>query len=108
MARSLLEQFEAVKQTVEEHGKFTDSPVERVEELGIQMFASPMLPNILLGAALTASIQRAVGMVPLVFVIVTWVAWVIAVVVFALGDEIIYAYQASKKTFDDDEPWGIE
>jgi len=92
---------------LKKHNRFTDSPGDRVVDLSKSLFLDPTLPNILLGTAITATIQRAVGVVPLRFVVLSWVAFVAAVGVYAVGNEIVHALQtvaeeAQKPDVDDD------
>lgn len=96
-----------VVQTVQQHGKFQDSPWERLTGLAADLFVSPTLPNIILGAAITATIQVLYGLVPLGFTVGAWIAWVLSLVVYAVGDEILRAYQAASQELDS-EDWGIE
>lgn len=96
-----------VVQTVRQHGKFQDSPWERLTALCVDLFVSPTLPNIILGAAITATIQTLYGLVPLGFTLGTWTAWVLSLVVYAVGDEVVRAYHAASQELDSDDR-GIE
>lgn len=89
--------------TAKQHGKFSDSPWERVTGLVGDLFVSPTLPNIVLGASITASIQALFGMVPLGFVAGSWAIWLVTVLVYAIGDELRTAYKAASNTLEESD-----
>lgn len=87
-----------------------ETPWDRFKEVTFDLFTDKTLPNILLGAFLTALMQYAIGMVPLVFPVVAGVFWQGSVLLYAIFDEIKRQIEERKARLldPDDAPRGIE
>lgn len=92
--------------------KLVDSPRQRIKSVTFDLLTDRTLPNILLGAFLTATIQWLVGLVPLAFVAISFVAWQLFVLVFAVADEVKQAIEEEKQRLlspaDHSDFYGIE
>lgn len=89
--------------TIKANSQLTDSPRERLKGLLLSMLADKTLPNIVLGALITASIQYKVGLVPLEFVIATIVAWILTIGIYIIGDEVVTALKAASEEMEMDD-----
>lgn len=102
--QSFWETYETVKQ----HGKFTDSPRERLEALVGNMLASPTLPNVVLGGFIGSVVAHLTGRAGLMFVVAWGVAYLLSAVVYMVGDEVRAAYAAAAESVDHTEQRGFE
>lgn len=89
---------------------FTERPRERAREVTIELLSDHTLPNILLGAFITATIQYAVDLVPLVFMLATGGTWICSIVIYAYVDQVRQAIEEAKReTLSDESDYrGIE
>lgn len=87
-----------------------DSPRERLKTVTLDLFSDKTLPNIILGAHLTAILQFIVGMVSLKFVAATGTTWIISIIIYAYVDEFKRKIEeAKRKTLSDESDYyGIE
>lgn len=92
--------------------KLVDSPRERFRTVTWDLLTDKTLPNILLGAFLTSSIQFIVGIVPLGFLLLSFVAWGASVLTYAVADEVKQTIEEEKNRLlspeDQTDFYGIE
>lgn len=95
--------FWDVYETVRKHGRFSDSPRDRLEALVGNMLASPTLPNVVLGGFVGGVVSHLTGQASLMFVAAWALAYLVSVVVYMLGDELRAAYAAASESLDESE-----
>ena len=95
--RSIIRRTRSVYRTFQSYQRFTESPHERVVSLLASMLTDRTLPNVVLGAAVTSTLQNAVGSVSATFTVLTWCAWLASVLVYAVGNEVVYAIKAAQE-----------
>lgn len=83
--------------------KLVESPRDRLETVTLGLVADRTLPNVLLGAALTASIQLSVGMVGWPLPAVSAACWLLSVVLYAWADEVKAALEERRRR--ESNPW---
>lgn len=92
--------------------KLVDSPRERFRTVTWDLLTDKTLPNILLGAFLTASVQFFVGIVPISFVLLSFAAWQVFVFIYAVADEVQGRIEEEKNRLlspeDQTDYYGIE
>lgn len=91
---------------VRQHGKFNDSPTERVRSLLLRFISDPTIPSVIFGAWLTAIINYLIGRAPFVAVVGFGGAFGISLVIYAVGDEVTLALEAAKNTYSETEDTG--
>lgn len=74
-----------------------ESPRDRVRTVTLALASDPALPNIVLGALISAVIQYQVGMAPPGLVVATAVAWTLSVLIYALGDAVVKRIEEEKR-----------
>lgn len=94
----MLDRLRSFWETFREYQRYSESPTDRVEEVGSSMICDPTLPNITLGAALTMSIQGLFGSAPRLLVAGSWGVFLVSVVVYAVGQEVLYVYKAAAES----------
>lgn len=109
----MLSEIREEYQKAKSESKFASNPRERLWELLSTMLVDVTVPNIVLGFALTASVQSYFGMVPVRFSWAAWGVWVGSVLFYMVADEVKYILVAiaqsseQKEGYDPNEP-GIE
>lgn len=99
----MFEKFVEAYKFVDEHGSFTDDPWTRLGRLLLKFLRDPTLPIVVLGGLVAEYIKWTVGSGELVVVQAFIVAEVVALVLYAVGDEVAEALEAAKKTYEEDD-----
>lgn len=106
MIEELKQNLKQTYRTWRQYSEFQDSPYERLHELSFNLFASRELPNIILGGAISSTLTAAFTNVTILLPVAAWAVWVLSVINYMAAQEVIYAYKAASREFDD-EPRGI-
>jgi len=90
--------------------KLRESPRDRLKEVTLGLISDQSGPNVLLGAAVTASLQSVTGLTPWWWGAITTAAWAASVVAYAVADEVKAAIEEQKKKVlsDESDYYGIE
>lgn len=106
MFRAAIRDVKALYRQTREYSRLTDSPVDRLRTLLYQLFASQTLPNILLGGAITMTIQTLTGDIPTIQPTVAWSVYLLSVLNYVVAHEVHAAAKVASQRFEDD-PRGI-
>lgn len=87
-----------------------ESPKERAKTVTLDLLSDRTLPNIILGAHLTAILQFIVGAVSIEFVAATGITWIISIVIYSYVDKFKQKVEeAKRKTLSEESDYyGIE
>lgn len=87
-----------------------NSPKERIKTVTLDLFSDKTLPNIILGAHITAILQYIVGIVSFTFLSATGIAWIVSIIIYAYVDEIKQKIEEAKRETlsDESDYYGIE
>lgn len=88
------------------YSTLTESPKDRVFSLAVHLLASNELPIIMLGISIGTTIEGYAGGVPSAGVAASWILFVLALLIYVVSKEVIYAARAAREEFGDD-PIGI-
>lgn len=108
---SRLDSFRNTVERIEQKGKFKDNPRERLKGLILSLASDPTLPNAVAGGVIVTGIGAVYGYVPLLGFLTNLSAWILTLVVYAVGDEVRVALEAiaeEKSQTDDSNNPGIQ
>jgi len=88
--------------TWKRYGQLTDSPKDRLLDLLTALFSSRELPNIILGGAISSTLTTLFTSTTAWLAICAWAVWLLSVLNYMIAQEIVYAYKAASKEFEDE------
>lgn len=88
------QKYKQVREAVSRHGQFRDHPWERIGGLLLSMIADRTLPNVMVGAFITAQINYMAGAAPKMARDLTFIAFIASVLFHGIADEITTALKA--------------
>lgn len=108
---SRLDSLRSTVERIERKGEFTDDPRERLKGLLLSLASDPTLPNATAAGVIVTAIGAMYGYVPLLGFLTNLSAWVVTLIVYAVGDEVRVALEAiseEKSQTDDSNNPGIQ